>query len=210
MGSYSLVIFDFDGTIASSFSYYIKIYNILAKEHKLKVLRKKDLPKLKNLPPQKIISLLNISVFQLPLLFLEGRKLMNKFESSIDLVPGIKKVIAKIAAKYKTIILTSNSKKYVERFLAAHSLNYFSEIWSELNIFGKDQALKKILTKYGLKSQNVLYIADEVRDIVACKKVGISVASVTWGFNSKAILKKETPTYLVDSPEKLLKLLEVK
>ena len=205
MGSYSLVIFDFDGTIASSLSSYIKIYNILAKEHKLKAIEKKDLPKLKNLPPQKIISLLNISLLQLPLLFLEGRKLMSKFESMIDLVPGIKKVIAKIAKKTKLIILTSNSKKYVERFLAKHNINYFSEIWSELNIFGKDQALKKILTKYDLNAKNVLYVADEVRDIVACKKVGIDIASVTWGFNSSTVLKKEQPTYLVDSPEKLLK-----
>ena len=209
MGSYSLVIFDFDGTIASSLSSYISIYNILAKEHKLRIIRKKDLSKLKNLPPQKIISLLNISYLQLPLLFLEGRKLMSKFESKIELVPGIKKVITKIAKKTKLIILTSNSKKYVERFLAAHNMNYFSEIWSELNIFGKDQALKKILTKYHLKPQDVLYIADEVRDIVACKKVGIAVASVTWGFNSKKILKKESPTYLVNSPEKLLKLLKI-
>lgn len=209
MGSYSLVIFDFDGTIASTLSSYIKIYNILAKGHKLRPIKKSDLPKLKNLPPQKIISLLNISLLQLPMLFLEGRKLMSKFENKINPVSGIKKVLAKIAKKYKLIILTSNSKKYVERFLATHNMNYFSEVVSELNIFGKDHALKKLLTKYDLKRQNVLYIADEVRDIVACKKAGIDIACVIWGFNSSAILKKESPTYLVDSPEKLLKILKV-
>ena len=44
-----------------------------------------------------------------------------------------------------------------------------------------------------------LYIGDEVRDIDACRKTGIRIISVTWGFNSKEALCRKNPDFLVDS-----------
>src|SRR3989344_489211 len=208
MQRYKLVIFDFDGTIASSLPSYIKIYNLVATKHNLKKIKKKDIPRLRGLSPKEVIAQLKVHFLQLPMLFFEGRNLMKKFENEILPIKGIKNVLKNLSKNNKLIVLTSNTKKFVENFFIQHKIDYFSEIWSELNIFGKDRALKKILKKHALKPQQVLYIADEVRDIIACKKVGIAVASVTWGFNSRKILKKESPNYIINSPEKLVSLLK--
>ncbi|OGK34308.1 hypothetical protein A3A93_00345 [Candidatus Roizmanbacteria bacterium RIFCSPLOWO2_01_FULL_38_12] len=208
MQRYKLVIFDFDGTIASSLPSYIKIYNLVATKHNLQKIKKKDIPRLRGLSPKEVIAQLKVHFLQLPMLFFEGRNLMKKFENEILPIKGIKNVLKNLSKNNKLIVLTSNTKKFVENFFIQHKIDYFSEIWSELNIFGKDRALKKILKKHALKPQQVLYIADEVRDIIACKKVGIAVASVTWGFNSRKILKKESPNYIINSPEKLVSLLK--
>jgi phosphoglycolate phosphatase-like HAD superfamily hydrolase len=80
----------------------------------------------------------------------------------------------------------------------------FSFIHSELNLFGKSGALDKMLKKYKLHKPDVLYVGDEVRDIEACKKVGVDIVSVTWGFNSREVLEKYQPNKLVGTPEELL------
>ena len=37
--------------------------------------------------------------------------------------------------------------------------------------------------------EDVVYVGDETRDIVAARKLGIRVAAVTWGYNSSEALE---------------------
>ncbi len=46
-----------------------------------------------------------------------------------------------------------------------------------------------------------------MRDIEACHEIGIDIISVTWGYNNKAVLEKNRPTFIVNSPPELLKIL---
>jgi len=71
----------------------------------------------------------------------------------------------------------------------------------------KDKAIIELLDQQGLKPHDTIYIGDEMGDIEACRKVGLKIISVCWGFNTKASLERENPDYLVDSPENLSKLL---
>ena len=45
---------------------------------------------------------------------------------------------------------------------------------------------------------------DEVRDIEAGRKAGISTIAVTWGYNDRGLLAQHDPTYLVETPADLL------
>ena len=103
-------------------------------------------------------------------------------------------------------IITSNSKKNVEKFLKKHNLNdIFDFIDSSTRILGKSYQIKSIIKKHRLDKDSVLYIGDETRDIEATKKVGIKVAAVTWGFNSSERLSQFSPDYLIDEPEQLIR-----
>lgn len=51
-----------------------------------------------------------------------------------------------------------------------------------------------------------MYVGDEVRDIEACQKVGIKIAAVTWGLNTKEALERYHPDSLIDKPQQLLDL----
>jgi len=49
----------------------------------------------------------------------------------------------------------------------------------------------------------VFYVCDEVRDIEAARKSGISSIAVTWGYNTKDALIKENPDFLANTPDEL-------
>jgi len=103
-------------------------------------------------------------------------------------------------------ILSSNSSNNVTEFLNNHDLNFFDFISASSRIWGKNINLKKLLLSHGFNMDEVVYVGDEVRDIIAAKKVGIRVAAVTWGYNSKKALRSQKPDYLISSPEELLNL----
>ena len=66
---------------------------------------------------------------------------------------------------------------------------------------------KKYVPVY-LKNKEIVYVADETRDIEAAKKAKVRIISVTWGFNSREILKKQNPDFLVDRPEEILRIID--
>jgi phosphoglycolate phosphatase-like HAD superfamily hydrolase len=63
---------------------------------------------------------------------------------------------------------------------------------------------KKILRRYGIRKEEVLYVGDEIRDITATKNIGVDIASVDWGYNSREGLEEHKPEYLISEPEELL------
>ena len=64
------------------------------------------------------------------------------------------------------------------------------------------------MEKHNLKPQEIIYVGDEVRDIQACKKIGVKIIAVSWGYNSKEILDREKPDYLVNKPIEIPKILK--
>ena len=59
-----------------------------------------------------------------------------------------------------------------------------------------------------MKAHEAVYVGDEVRDIVACRRIGMPIISVTWGFNSADFLASAGPNHLAQSPEELRQILE--
>ena len=86
-------------------------------------------------------------------------------------------------------ILTSNSSQNVKEFLKNHQLDVFDFTHSVSKFWGKSSGLKRLIRKYKLKPDHLLYIGDEIRDLEAAKKAGIRFAAVTWGYNSSKALK---------------------
>ncbi|MBC8014963.1 MAG: hypothetical protein H7X79_04380, partial [Sporomusaceae bacterium] len=49
-----------------------------------------------------------------------------------------------------------------------------------------------------------IYIGDEVRDVISCKKVSIKVIAVTWGYDSLDYLLENKPDFIANKPEEIL------
>ena len=84
------------------------------------------------------------------------------------------------------------------------------EFWKILdkldwNNEGDDDLVLKPVIKYlsKLKDEEILYVGDEVRDVVSAHKANIAIASVTYGYNTKEYLSSENPTYFIDSLKEL-------
>jgi phosphoglycolate phosphatase-like HAD superfamily hydrolase len=102
-------------------------------------------------------------------------------------------------------VLTSNSKKNVFKFMNNHDLDMFTFI-ENAGLRGKEKKLLKIIAKYGMNKDELLYVGDEIRDVKAMDNIGIDVAAVDWGYNDRESLEASGPNYLISEPEKLLEI----
>lgn len=203
-----LIIFDFDGTIADTLPHIIDLYNTFGSAYGFKKINKSELERLKGKTIQELMREFNVSLFRLPFLIGKVQRELYTRMDMVKLFPKIKKVIETLKKPGVTLgVVSSNSKANIEKFFKKNKIFSFNFIHSEKNIFGKDKVLINIIKKYSIPKEEIVYIGDEVRDIEACRKIGIDCISVTWGFNKKELLKKENPTRIADSPEGLLSLL---
>lgn len=200
-----VIIFDFDGTLVDSLGEIIRMFNERAADFNLPKIGESDIDYLRGKSPQELIKEFKVPFYKIPFIAQKVRAQLSQSVEKLSLFPGIKEVLETLDKKgYLLAILTSNSRENVDKFLKHHNLQMFDHIFSENNIFGKSQALSKVLRQLGCTPDDIFYIGDEVRDIEACKKNSVESIAVTYGFNSKEVLQKSNPTYIADKPEDIL------
>jgi len=201
----SVILFDFDGTIANTLDAIIGIMNSLADEFGFRKIKEEDVEYLRNKRPHEILKYLRISLYKLPFVIRKARKQINShiatLHPAVDLLP-ILKVLSENGCQL--IILTTNSQDNVRKFLYANNLSdLFDCIYTARKVFGKDRTISKIIRQNNLDKSNVYFVCDEVRDIQAGKKSKITTIAVSWGYNTKSVLLKEKPDYTIDLPSEL-------
>lgn len=202
-----LVIFDFDGTIADSFEVSLQIATELLGRPRPS---KEEIEVLRSLPTKAVMKRLGIRSWQLPKLLSKGRKLMAQKTPKVTLFAGLESAFKQFkVAEVQMCIMSSNDKQVIEAFLLQHGCqDYFTDIIGGVNLFKKANQLQRIQSRFGVKSDEMIYVGDETRDIDAAKKAGIHSAAVTWGYNSEAALSERNPDICVeraaDLAEKIL------
>lgn len=209
IGDIDTLIFDFDGTIADTMELGIVISNSLASKYGYKTIKDRaDLAKYRNQPTQEAIKAIGISFFKLPLIANSFRKRLSKHIDELKPIPGVLEILPDLSKKYKMGIITSNSLKNLNKFLAKYNLQHcFSFYATGISLFKKHQVINNLVKKEHLHKDSILLIGDETREIDAAKNSGIAVASVTWGFHTTKILQEKTPDFLIHTPKELHKLL---
>lgn len=200
------ILFDFDGTIADSLFAFVNCMNKLAFEYGYEQIQ--DVTPLRDKEASQIFREdLGISLISLPGYIKKLKEILRLEMQNVSIFDGIKEVIEKLSKKYTLGILTSNSNEIVKEILEKKEIQCVDFIVSDSSIFGKDKVIKRVLDKYNLKKDEVIYIGDETRDLDACRKVDVKIACVTWGFNSREALIKKQPDFLIDKIEDFFELL---
>lgn len=206
MAKIKLIIFDFDGTLADTFNLSLEYAEYLNKTYfKQKVMYKK---KLRNFGARELLKKFGISILLVPFILKKWRNYINKNTNKVPVYKGMDSVIKTLKKKYKIGILTSNTKETVKKILKKNKIKGINFIISESSIFGKNLTLKKIARLNDLNKNEMIYIADEIRDIKSSKKAGMKIIAVTWGYNSKKGIKKEKPDFIAEKPKDIVKLIE--
>lgn len=205
-----VIIFDFDGTIADTVDALVSIANSLAVEFGYGQITPEEFVILKNLTSREIFKYSGIPLFKIPFLLKKvKRELKNKI-TELKPIPGIPEALLELKENGLRLgIITSNSKGNVEEFLKINNLdNLFEFVYPGITIFGKTKIINNVLRQKQIKTQEVIYVGDETRDIEASKKANIKVCSVTWGFNSEEALAKENPDFLIHHPQDLVEIVK--
>jgi len=202
------IIFDFDGTLADSFNY---VADFMAHEAGRRPLPEAEKNELRHLSMLEMTRRLGFHWWQAIFLYFKGRARMKRAIKHLKPFPGIPEVVRKLSAEgHELFVVSANSAGNVRRFLREHKLdNYFIEIYGGASLFGKGPTLRRLLRDQNLELDQSIYIGDELRDIAAAKAINMRIIAVSWGFAETESLKTAEPYALADTPEELLRLLEV-
>ena len=189
---YRLVIFDFDGTLADSFGWFLGSFNDIATAHGCSPLDLDRLHDYRGVAPRELMAMLDVPLWKLPRIAASMRRSMDRDIGSISLFPGAPEVLAALrAAGIRTALVTSNSERNARRVLgdAAALIDHYG---CGVPIFGKRAVLRRILRQTGVAAGAALAVGDELRDVEAASAAGIDFIGVGWGYATAEALAAAT------------------
>ncbi|MGE7914643.1 HAD hydrolase-like protein [Lysinibacillus xylanilyticus] len=202
------IIFDFDGTLADSTAVFASAWNTLAQKYKFKGIELKEIEALKKLSIAERSKLFDFPMYKLPMILPQFYRLYRQSLNDVHLYDGIKDVLTEIDKRgFKILIISSNSQENILEFLNMNGIHCVSNVLCSNRIFGKDKVIKKFLQDSNITPSEVIYIGDEQRDIVACKKVGVPIIWVGWGYDAIEVVQQEEPEYKVATPREILNII---
>jgi phosphoglycolate phosphatase len=197
---FKLVVFDFDGTLADSLGGMVRIFNQLAPELGHRPVE--DVAAARAMTTRQFLKHHGIPFWRLPRLVRRYRALAAADADTTRLFPGLPEAVAALRANGSRLgVLSSNSEENIRRSLRANGIEeFFAFVVGYPKLFGKGRALKRILRAERAERSDVLYVGDEVRDVEAARKAGVTSAAVTWGVHAESLLRANRPDHVVAEP----------
>ena len=203
------LIFDFDGVLADTFPFAVRAAMEINEELNLLNAEKVKPEDFRASDLEEFITKFKIPKLKLLLFIFKYRKRLRKEILSTPTFNDLPQTLLELKTRgIKLGIVTSNQKKIVEEFLNHNNLQVFDFVSSTINVFHKENSLRKALNKFHLKKEETIYIGDETRDIKASRATGLKVASVTWGWNLESKLLEYSPDFIINRPQELLTLIQ--
>ncbi len=203
-----VIIFDFDGTIADTHKHTVDIFNSFADEFKYKKIPWENIEVYKKYSMTQMIRKLHVPVLKIPTIISRGKRKYNQLIPFMVPIEGVREALLTLRQQSVTLgILSSNSKENIMLFLENNNMLVFDFVYSTSRLTSKNTALIKLIQEEKLEKQNIVYVGDEIRDITAAKKIPVSTAAVTWGFNSAKSLQKNKPDFLLNTPAEMINLI---
>jgi phosphoglycolate phosphatase len=191
---YRLAIFDFDGTLADSFPFFIRVINQLAEQHGFKKVDLDLVPTYRQHSARQLMEQVGMPAWKLPFVVKSFTSLMRQNAASISLFEHIGELLLYLADRDVTLaIVSSNSYENVSRILGPANTKLISQFECGVSIFGKPARLQKVLKKTGIPRREVISIGDQVADLEAARKVNIAFGAVSWGYGAIESLRAYSP-----------------
>lgn len=198
---YRLVIFDFDGTLADSFPFFVGSVNELATRHGFAPLPPEALESMRGKDARTILTSVGLPLWKVPELASDYVALMAQHLDQIPLFAGVVALLDRLAdAGVALALVSSNADRNVRRVLGHACAKRFQIIECGVSLFGKRARLKKVLRAARIAAHDALYVGDEIRDAEAAQGAGIAFGAVTWGYATAASLRAQNPALWFTSP----------
>lgn len=205
---YRLAAFDFDGTLADSFPWFLANLNRLAEKHGFRAVQPEEIPALRAMCNRALMRHLAVPGWRLPWIAYDMRRMVAKDIGGFRLHPGIAEMICALEAKgVKLAIVTSNSERNVKAILGAELAGKIHAYQCGASLFGKARSLKKALRKSGARPESSIYFGDETRDLEAATLAGMDFGFVEWGYATRDAFRDKKPALVLSSPAGILALL---
>jgi phosphoglycolate phosphatase len=191
---YRMAIFDFDGTLADSFPFFVRVINQLAEQHGFKKVDLDLVPTYRQYGARQLMEQVGMPAWKLPFVVKSFTSLMRQNAANISLFEHIDEQLLHLADRDVTLaIVSSNSHENVSRILGPANTKLISQFECGVSIFGKPARLQKVLKKAGIPCHEVIYIGDQVADLAAARKEQVAFGAVSWGYGTIESLREHLP-----------------
>ena len=181
----SLVVFDFDGTLADTFQLFLKTFDAVAKIYGFRAFDRDKMDLLRTMEASEVLKYHGVPYWKLPAIARTTRRFMAREIVGVNLIDGLETALESLhEAGYTLAILTSNSKQNVESVLGQERIRLFSHFECGVSILTKRQSLRKVMRALGASQDHTSFVGDELRDLRAAKALGVRFGAVAWGYNS--------------------------
>ncbi|HTG32482.1 MAG TPA: HAD hydrolase-like protein [Thermoanaerobaculia bacterium] len=202
---YRLAIFDFDGTLADSFPWFLGMVNGLADAHGFRRIEEHEIEMLRGQGARQIAGHFGVPAWKLPRIAHDMRRQMTRDIAGIALFPGVDRLLRELAGRgIRLAIVTSNSLGNVRQVLGPDSAALIQHYECGASLFGKRPKLRAVLRASGVPAAEAISIGDEIRDLEAARAEGIAFGAVTWGYTNPEALRAQNPEKMFVSPEEIL------
>lgn len=201
---YELAIFDFDGTLADSFPWFIGVLNGVADRYGFNRVRPDEVEQLRGYDARQIMRHLRVPSWKLPFIANHMRRLMARDIHGIRLFDGVPDMLRALDGRGVTVaIVSSNSAANIRAILGPDAAGQVAHYGCGASLFGKAAKFRRMLQVTGVPAGRAIAIGDEVRDIDAARKAGIGCAAVTWGYARGDALAARRPDRLLSRVEEI-------
>jgi phosphoglycolate phosphatase len=203
--SYSLAIFDFDGTLANSFAQFIRALNDAAEKYTFRSIGEQEIEVLRQQDAATALRYLGVGQHKLPFISRYVRSRMTKDITQISLFEGTDRLLEQLSARGITIAIISASRSAdVRRILGPSNQKLVQHFACGAAFLSKRLKLRQLVRRSNIASLECILIGDQITDLLAARAENISFGAVSWGFNSVETLKKNSPDFQFESMDEVL------
>jgi phosphoglycolate phosphatase len=201
---YRLAIFDFDGTLADSFPFFLSVFNRIADEHGFRRIDHAHVERLRHYGTREMMRHVGMPAWKLPLAAASFKTLMRENADQVRLFPQVDHALRELArGNVQLTIVSSNAEDNVRQVLGPDLSSLISQYECGMSIFGKTSRIRKVLKRAATAPAAALYIGDQTTDADAARRAGVAFAAVHWGYSPIEALRKVAPEHEFELPASL-------
>ncbi|MDQ8022583.1 MAG: HAD hydrolase-like protein [Moraxellaceae bacterium] len=190
---YRVVAFDFDGTLADTFPFFMKVFNTLADAHGFRRVGHDEAEALRGRDARDIMKHVGLPLWKFPRVALQFKAMMAAEIDGIALFDGVGDMLKALEAHGVTLaIVSSNSEANVRRVLGEHATR-IAHYACGASLLGKRQHLRELRRLGPWRAAETLYVGDELRDAEAAQAEGMAFGAVAWGYTRFEALRATSP-----------------
>jgi len=181
--TYRLALFDFDGTLADSFPFFLSVFNTIADRHSFKRIDTSRAGQFRHYSIRRMMAHVGLPAWKLPIVARSFMAMMTENAHTIPLFEGIDGALHHLAAHgVRLAVVSSNSEHNVRQVLGPELAGLVAQFECGMSVFGKASRIRAVLKTSGVAAHEAIYVGDQDTDADASHKAGIAFGAVHWGY----------------------------